>query len=131
MAKVAFYEKPGCLGAARQKQALRRAGHEVNEHDLLSEPWTAARLKSFFGARPVADWFNRSAPRVKSGEIAPERLGEEAALALMLADPLLIRRPLLQSGDRREVGFEPALIEAWLGLDPAAAIPSEGCPRDR
>ncbi len=37
---------------------------------------------------------------------------------LMLKDPMLIRRPLLQVGDRREVGFDVEKIDAWIGLNP-------------
>lgn len=118
MARVIFYEKPGCKGGTRQKVLLTAAGHEVVAYSLLTEPWTAERLRSFFGDRPVAEWFNKSAPRVKSGEIVPEKLDADTALLLMLQDPLLIRRPLLQVGDRREVGFEVETIDAWIGLQP-------------
>jgi len=76
------------------------------------------RLRSFFGDRPVTDWFNRSAPQIKSGEIVPEQLDEQTALLLMLREPLLIRRPLLQVGDRREVGFDVETLETWIGLKP-------------
>ncbi len=116
MAHVIFWEKPGCAGTARQKALLARSGHSLDVRNLLSEPWTAAGLRLFFGARPVSEWFNKSSPRVKSGEVRPEALGEAAALTLMLADPLLIRRPLMESGRRREAGFEPERIAAWIGL---------------
>lgn len=128
MAKVIFYEKPGCGGNARQKALLTAAGHVLEVRDLLTHPWTAEALKSFFGPRPVAEWFNRSAPRVKSGEVVPEVLCEDAALAILLADPLLIRRPLLESADRRETGFDTALISAWLGPLPKEEV-GEGCPK--
>jgi len=118
MARVIFYSKPGCKGGTKQKVLLTAAGHEVVAYDLLTEPWTVERLRSFFGDRPVADWFNRSSPRVKSGEIVPEKIDAETALVLMLRDPLLIRRPLLQVGDRREVGFDIEKIDAWIGLKP-------------
>ncbi|MDZ8187309.1 MAG: ArsC/Spx/MgsR family protein [Nostoc sp. ChiSLP02] len=118
MARVIFYSKPGCKGGTKQKVLLTAAGHEVIAYDLLTEPWTVERLRSFFGDRPVADWFNRSSPRVKSGEIVPEKIDAETALIMMLRDPLLIRRPLLQVGDRREVGFDVEKIDAWIGLNP-------------
>lgn len=118
MARVIFYSKPGCKGGTRQKVLLTAAGHEVVAYDLLSEPWTMERLRSFFGDRPVSEWFNRSAPKIKSGEIVPEKLDAETALFLMLRDPLLIRRPLIQVGDRREVGFEVDVLDAWIGLKP-------------
>ncbi len=118
MARVIFYEKPGCQGGTKQKVLLTAAGHEVVAYSLLTEPWTVERLRSFFGSRPVADWFNRSSPRIKSGEVVPEKLDEQKALVLMLQDPLLIRRPLLQIGDRREVGFDVEKLDAWIGLKP-------------
>ncbi|QSJ19306.1 nitrogenase-associated protein [Nostoc sp. UHCC 0702] len=118
MARVIFYEKPGCKNGTRQKVLLTAAGHEVVAYSLLTEPWTVERLRSFFGDRPVAEWFNRSAPKVKSGEVVPENIDAETALLLMLKEPLLIRRPLIEVGDRREVGFDVEKLDAWIGLKP-------------
>ncbi|UEM01665.1 hypothetical protein JL101_016840 [Skermanella rosea] len=129
MATVIFYEKPGCVGNAKQKRLLAEAGHTVEARNLLAEGWTAATLRPFFGARPVADWFNKSAPAVKSGEIDPRGFDEESALAALIAAPLLIRRPLMQVGDRREAGFEPDLVDAWIGLAAQVDGSIEGCPR--
>ncbi|MEH2292914.1 ArsC/Spx/MgsR family protein [Nostoc sp.] len=119
MARVIFYSKPGCQGGTKQKVLLTAAGHEVIAYNLLTEPWTVERLRSFFGDRPVAEWFNPSSPKVKSGEVVPEKIDAETALQLMLREPLLIRRPLLEIGDRREVGFDAEKIDAWIGLKPA------------
>lgn len=118
MTSVHFYEKPGCLNNAKQKQVLSAAGHLLIVHDLLNEPWAKdrARLRSFFGVLPVCEWFNRSAPAIKNGHIKPETLNERQAIELMINDPLLIRRPLLEVDGRRQAGFDPQTIEAWLGL---------------
>ena len=130
MADVIFFEKPGCGGNARQKALLERAGHRVIARDLLGEPWTPETLRPFFGDRPVADWFNRAAPAVKSGEVVPEAMDEAAALAAMVERPLLIRRPLMQVGDRRDCGFETERVDAWIGLgDAAPEGKMEGCLR--
>jgi nitrogenase-associated protein len=129
MATVIFYEKPGCAGNARQKRLLAEGGHTVVTRDLLTWAWTTESLRPFFGDRPVAEWFNKAAPAVKSGEIDPASFDEEAALEAMIAKPLLIRRPLMQVGDRRETGFEPALVEAWIGLAAPVDGSIEGCPR--
>lgn len=133
-----FYEKPGCGGNARQKGWLSAEGYALQVGNLLSEPWTAERLRAFFGTRPVADWFNRAAPAVKSGDVVPEALDADHAIALMLAQPLLIRRPLLaverQGVMHQACGFDTQTF-ADLGLPlPAALAPqspqaarSEGC----
>lgn len=117
MAVITFYEKPGCKGNARQKAWLAAAGHTVQAKSLKSEAWTNERLLAFLGDLPVKDWFNASAPAVKSGEIVPEMLGFETALHLIRENPLLLRRPLLEIGDERRVGFDAVAIDAWIGLN--------------
>lgn len=116
MATVDFYEKPGCANNTRQKQLLSAAGHDVIAHNVLTETWEPERLRLFFAGLPVRDWFNYSAPAIKLGDIDPETIGADAALALMCDNPLLIRRPLLQVGDARMAGFDVEKADAWLGL---------------
>ena len=118
MATILFYEKPGCINNARQKALLEAAGHEVIAFNLLTEDWTTSRLQQFLGRRPVTEWFNRSSPQVKSGEIMPEHLNRQTAIQLMVENPLLIRRPLMQVGERCEIGFEIDHVEDWIGLTP-------------
>jgi nitrogenase-associated protein len=127
--RVLFYEKPGCVNNTRQKAMLMAAGLEVEARNLLTEPWTAATLRSFFGTRPVADWFNRSAPAVTGGRVDPAAVEAEQALAMMLQDHLLIRRPLLDVDGVRSVGFEAADVMALLGIDLSTAQADESCPR--
>ena len=129
MATVIFWEKPGCAGNARQKAALERSGHRLEVRNLLVEAWTAQSLRPFFGARPVAEWFNAAAPKVRSGEIRPETMTEAEALALMLAEPLLIRRPLMQVGAERRAGFDVAAVAAWIGLAEGELRVDDACPR--
>ncbi|QDL96014.1 hypothetical protein FLL57_01265 [Rhodopseudomonas palustris] len=130
MASIVFYEKPGCVGNARQKALLTASGHELEVRNLLAEPWTRDTLRPFFGDKPLAEWFNQSSPKVKAGAIDFAALSEDAALALMIDDPLLIRRPLMQSGDRREVGFDQAVVHAWLGLQTGGPRVFDGCAMD-
>ena len=99
MATLTFYEKPGCQGNARQKALLRAAGHQLHVRNLLTEPWTPERLRQFFGALPVAQWFNRNAPAVKSGEVNPD------AMALL-----------------RKLGYPPGPVDNLFGRQTAAAI---------
>ena len=130
MAQVIFYEKPGCINNAKQKALLWAAGHEVTAYNLLKTPWTVASLRPFFGDRPVVEWFNKTAPQVKSGEVVPETLDEQTALELMIQYPLLIRRPLIQVGDIYQVGFDRDRIDDWIGLTPTNIFEDlETCPR--
>ena len=116
MADVTFFEKPGCQGNQRQKALLAAAGHTVHARSLKAEAWTAEGLIAFLGRLPVPEWFNRSAPAIKLGQIDPDALDVRQALSLLLENPLLIRRPLMQVGEERMVGFDTAAVDAWIGL---------------
>jgi nitrogenase-associated protein len=127
MATIQFYQKPGCATNARQKRMLEAAGHTVIAKSLIAEPWTAETLCGFFEAMPVQAWFNPASPRMKSGEISPEKLDAASAIALMLDDPLLIRRPLVATDGQRCAGFDNALIASLLGDRTDANL--EACSR--
>ncbi len=131
MTHIVFFEKPGCAGNARQCAALIAAGHTLQRRNLLGNHWTPDSLLAFLSPLPVADWFNRAAPRIKSGDIQPGSMDASTALALLINQPLLIRRPLMQRCDTqsRHVGFDTAAVDAWVGLgtNPVANRIQEGC----
>jgi len=78
----------------------------------------------------VAQWFNPSAPRVKSGEVNPAELDARSALDLMLAEPLLIRRPLMEVAGEFRVGFDADAVRSWIGLNDAKPKGDiEVCPK--
>lgn len=134
---IRFFEKPLCTGNARQKAILLAAGHRLVTENILTYPFTREELRSYFGALPVGQWFNSLAPRVKSGEIDIHLMEEEQALDAMLADPVLIRRPLMEIKNIRLVGFNLDELER-IGvsckegprLNLLVGIDLEGCPGD-
>jgi nitrogenase-associated protein len=127
MATIVFYEKPGCGNNTKQKVWLAASGHTVLPKNLLIERWTAEKLRPFFGAMPIEKWFNPSAPSVKSGEIDPTAYTEEEALAMMVEQPLLIRRPLMDIEGELRAGFEARAVDAWIGLNDSQPK-DEPCP---
>jgi nitrogenase-associated protein len=123
MSCIVFYEKPGCATNRLQKQMLRSTGLEVEVRDLLVEPWTRDKLLPFFAGRPVAEWFNHSAPAIKYGDLNPHEQSEEQALALMLAQPILIRRPLIRCGWQFMAGFDLVRLNALLPCNGTLSLP--------
>ncbi|THF64590.1 hypothetical protein E6C76_11035 [Pseudothauera nasutitermitis] len=126
MPHVIFWWKPGCATNTKQIRLLEQADCTLEVRDLLTEPWTPERLIGFFGALPVTQWFNPAAPAVKSGSVNPAAFTPEQALARMVEEPLLIRRPLLEVDGLRRAGIDPT----WLALRgvvlPTADVP-QGC----
>ncbi len=130
MAEIIFWEKPGCKGNSRQKEILLASGHELIVRDLLTENWSEESLAHFFGDRPVSDWFNITNPRVKSGELIPSEIVAAEALKMMVVEPLLIVRPLMQVGEQRLSGFDVEQVHNWIGLslDSVGERDPKNCP---
>jgi nitrogenase-associated protein len=116
MSQIVFYEKPGCIGNQRQKILLRSLGYSLEVRDLLRQDWNPVLLRTFFGDKPVQQWFNQSAPAITSGQLDIESMGEEEALALMQSQPILICRPLLEYGDLKQSGFVSGPVLAALAI---------------
>lgn len=138
MSVVVFYEKPGCVTNARQRALLERHGCRVKVRNLLTEPWTGVRLYEFLRGLPVADWFNPAAPAVRCGRIDPRVQDRRSAMTLLRADPLLIRRPLLDTRYGKSAGFDDMELLFRLGIPRAASATGfrdcarpaadDGCP---
>jgi nitrogenase-associated protein len=112
---IHFYEKPDCINNAKQKRLLEQHGHRIEAHSLLTQQWNAATLRLFFGDMPISEWFNMSAPRIKSNEISPDDFDEDTAIDAMLEEPLLIRRPLIDADGEFACGFDNPLVRSLLG----------------
>ncbi len=126
--EVIFWEKPGCIGNTQQKAVLRQHGYKLDVRDLLTTPWTAERLRPFFADKAVNEWFNQSAPDVKSGVIKTDQLTENEALDMMLETPLLICRPLLQVNEFRQSGFVEGVVLNYLNINLKADEDLQSCP---
>lgn len=113
---VIFWEKPGCVGNRRQKSELRKQGISLDVRDLISHQWAKDTLRPFFGSSPIGEWFNQTAPAFKSGAIKPSDLTEDEAISLMIDDPILIRRPLLQFEDSFQSGFKKGAVLQAVGF---------------
>ena len=115
-----FYGKPVCQTNRHQLALLKRAGVEVQVHDLLTTAWTPLTLQPYLSARPVHEWFNPSAVAVKQGDIDPYAFDAEQALIILSNDAALIRRPLIRiedtAGMTHTCGFDRAALEARLGV---------------
>lgn len=118
MADIVFYGKPNCINNKKQKALLEAAGHDVVDRDILSQNWQPEQLKSFFGQAPVAEWFNMTAPAVKSGTVLVDKMSSQEALEAMVSDPLLIRRPLMEVQGQKVCGFRYEELDAMIGLSP-------------
>ena len=118
MATIIFYGKPNCINNSKQKSLLRAAGHVVDDQDILNQKWQPDQLCSYFGNAPVPEWFNMTAPAIKVGAVEVDTMSAQDALEAMMADPLLIRRPLMNIEGQKVCGFRHEQLDEMIGLSP-------------
>ena len=82
-------------------------------HDYKTAGVEKDRLKQWSDKVGWETLLNRAGTTFKKlSESDKEGLGEKKALALMLAQPSMIKRPVLDLGDRLLVGFKPEAYAA-------------------
>ena len=81
------------------KAELSQAGVDLNERDFFAQPFTLDELKELIGARSASDYFSWRSPSFRKLGLSRNEMTEGQMLDLMLGEPRLIRRPLIQTSD--------------------------------
>jgi arsenate reductase len=107
---VTMYHNPRCNTSRRTLALLREKGVEPNIVEYLKTPYTAARLKELLGQLKMpARRLVRKKEAAAAG-IDPEALSEEALIAAMVENPIMVERPIVVSGDRAALGRPPEAV---------------------
>ena len=81
------------------KAELSQAGIDLNERDFFADPLTQDELKELIGARSASDFFSWRSPSFRKMGLNRDDMTEDQMLDLMVGEPRLIRRPLIQTPD--------------------------------
>jgi arsenate reductase len=117
MAKpVTIYGIKSCDTMKKARAWLDAAGVAYAFHDYKTEGAPPAKLKAWADEVGWEPLLNRAGTTFRK---LPEKdktgLDERAALALMAAQPSMIKRPVLEHGGRLLVGFKPEVYAKALG----------------
>ena len=117
MKKVAFtlYGIKNCDTMKKARTWLDGHGVQYEFHDYKASGIDAASLARWCGKVGWETLLNRSGTTFrKLPEAQKTDLTERKAVALMLEQPSMIKRPVLETGARVLVGFKPELYAALL-----------------
>ena len=105
---------PGCSTCAKAKAFLAAKQLDVTFRNIKTQPPTLAELQSWYAKSglPLARFFNTSGGQYRALGLKEKLpgLSEAEQLALLAADGMLVRRPILVQSDTVLVGFRP---EEW------------------
>lgn len=108
MKDVTIYHNPRCSKSRATLELLREHGVEPKVIEYLQTPPTAAELRKIIdrlGIEPEA--LVRKGEPVYKEKYAGKKLAGDQWIAAMVADPILIERPIVVAGDKAVIGRPP------------------------
>ncbi len=111
-----LYGIRNCDTVRKARAWLGARGAACGFHDYRTAGIDEARLRAWAAELGWETLLNRAGTTFRKLPAADkEGLDEDKAVALMLASPSMIRRPVLDLGERRIVGFTPDAYRDALG----------------
>jgi len=108
---VRIYHNPRCNTSRTTLALLRQKGIEPEIVEYLKTPYTAAELKTLLGQMKMTKALVRKKEAAALG-IDPATMSEEALIAAMVKNPILVERPIVVSGGKAALGRPPEKVLA-------------------
>jgi arsenate reductase len=110
---VTLYGIPNCDTVKKARVWLDQHGVAFDFHDYKKAGIDRLRLEAWVAEHGWETMLNRAGTTFRALPDADKAdLNAGKAVALMLAQPSMIKRPVLDLGDRTLVGFKPELYAA-------------------
>lgn len=110
-----MYGIPNCDTVKKARVWLDQNGLAFDFHDYKKAGIDEASLRLWVAEHGWQTVLNRAGTTFRAlPEADRADIDDDKAVALMLAQPSMIKRPVLDLGDRRIVGFKPELYAAAL-----------------
>jgi len=112
---ITMFGIPNCDTVKRAKDWLNTNGVAFEFHDYKKAGVPAEKLRQWVADLGWEVLLNRAGTTFKKlSELETADIDADKAVSLMMAYPSVIKRPVLDLGDRRIVGFKPeTYIEAF------------------
>jgi arsenate reductase len=107
---VTMYHNPRCNTSRKTLALLREKGVEPVIIEYLKTPPSASELKKILGQlkMPAAKLVRKK--EAAAAGIDPKALPEDALLAAMVKNPIIIERPIVISGAKAALGRPPEAV---------------------
>ncbi|WP_168013992.1 Spx/MgsR family RNA polymerase-binding regulatory protein [Halomonas salinarum] len=103
---ITLYGIKACDTCRRARKALEHKGLPFQVHDLRKDGLSTERLEHLLEHVPVMTLLNKRSTTWRALDDADKaKLDAHSARELMLANPTLIKRPLLDTGEDIRVGY--------------------------
>jgi Spx/MgsR family transcriptional regulator len=113
-----IYGIKNCDTMKKARAWLDAKGVSYDFHDYKTSGIAKEKLKGWSDKLGWETLLNRAGTTFKKlPDADKEGITEKKALALMLAQPSMIKRPVLEAGSKLVVGFKPEIYEKEVGKE--------------
>ncbi len=120
---VTIYGIRNCDTMKKARSWLDGQGVKYEFHDYKTSGIEAAKLTRWAGEVGWETLLNRSGTTFRKLPAAKQAdLNERKAIALMVEQPAMIKRPVLETGSRILVGFKPEIYAAHFKIDSSVPV---------
>jgi arsenate reductase (glutaredoxin) len=108
MSELTIYHNPRCTKSRNTLGLLQERGLEPHVIEYLKDPPTKSELKAVLGKLGFKpEELVRKGEDVYRSKYAGKKLSDAQWIDAMVADPILIERPIVVSGQRAVIGRPP------------------------
>ena len=102
-----FYTWRSCSTCRNAQKSLDQLGIQVEERDFFADPLTREELNNLTDAIGIQNLFSWRSPSAKPYRERKDTITRDELIEAMLAEPRLIRRPIITSPDTTPIiGFQ-------------------------
>lgn len=112
MSAITVYEKPTCTTCRNVSKILIESGVDFDKVNYYIEPFTKTKLKTLLkkmNMRP-SELLRKNENAYKELDIKNKMYSEEEILNLMIKNPELVQRPIIEKGDRAILARPPEKV---------------------
>lgn len=112
MNKITVYEKPTCTTCRKVAKVFSEQGIEIEKINYYIKPFSKSVLKSLLKKMRMkpSELLRKKEEVYKKQKAKIEKLSENDLLNLMIKNPDLIQRPIVEKGDRAILARPPEKI---------------------
>ena len=107
-----IYHNPRCSKSRQTLALLEETGKEIEIILYLETPPSPKELQAILQklGKPVRDIIRKGEKLYKELELSDQDLSTDALLTALNANPILIERPIVVSGDQARIGRPPEAV---------------------
>lgn len=116
MQNLTVYEKPTCTTCRKVSKALTEAGIDFEKVNYYIEPFTKKKLKELLKKMNMkpSELLRKNDEAYRKLKNKIDKLSEDEILSLMIENPDLVQRPIVEYGDKAILARPPERIKEIL-----------------